>query len=488
MSITTENVLLIGSILLFISILFGKTSYRFGVPTLIFFLLVGMLAGSDGIGKLEFNDPSVAQFIGIVALNVILFSGGLDTDWKSVRPVLWQGATLSTLGVTLTALMAGLFVSSITDLSIIEGLLLGAIVSSTDAAAVFSILRSKNTGLKGSLRPILELESGSNDPMAYFLTITFIMLATNPEKSGWIVLPLFLKQIIIGAAVGIGTGYLGRYVINRIHLDYEGLYPVLAIAIMFFAFAGTDFAGGNGFLAVYIAAVFLGNQDLIHKKTIIKVFDGIAWLMQIVLFLTLGLLVTPSSVLPVVGVGLLISLFLMFVARPLSVLISLLPFRMLSREKLFISWIGLRGAVPIVFATYPLIAGMEKAGIIFNIVFFISVSSVLLQGTSLPFMARILHVNLPVRIRKKTPLEKELSETFMSEITEIMIPEGSDIAGKRIVDLRFPHTAFIMMIKRGDSYLTPNGATVLQEKDTLLILTHDEKTLSQVDECLKKTI
>lgn len=488
MSITTENVLLIGSILLFISILLGKTSYRFGVPTLIFFLLVGMLAGNDGIGKLEFNDPSVAQFIGIVALNFILFSGGLDTDWKSVRPVLWQGATLSTVGVTLTALMAGVFVSVITDLTLLEGLLLGAIVSSTDAAAVFSILRSKNTGLKGNLRPTLELESGSNDPMAYFLTITFIMLATNPEKSGWVILPIFLQQIILGAAMGIGTGYLGRYVINRIHLDYEGLYPVLAIAIMFFAFAGTNFIGGNGFLAVYISAVFLGNQDLIHKKTIIKVFDGIAWLMQIVLFLTLGLLVTPSSVLPVVGVGLMISLFLMLVARPLSVWISLLPFRMRNRERLFISWVGLRGAVPIVFATYPLIAGMDKAGIIFNIVFFISVSSVLVQGTSLPFMARLLHVNLPVRVRKKSPLEKELSETFKSEITEIPIPEDSDVVGKRIVDLGFPRTAFIMMIKRDNSYITPSGATVLQGNDTLLILTRDEKTLSRVDDCLKKKV
>jgi cell volume regulation protein A len=487
MSITTENVLLIGSILLFISILLGKTSYRFGVPTLILFLLVGMLAGNDGIAKLEFNDPSVAKFIGIVALNFILFSGGLDTVWKSVRPVLWQGVTISTAGVILTASFVGFFVAAITDFTLIEGFLLGSIVSSTDAAAVFSILRSKNTSLKGNLRPTLELESGSNDPMAYFLTITFIMLATNPDMNGWIVLPIFLKQIILGAVFGIGTGYLGRYVINYIRLDYEGLYPVLVIAIMFFAFAGTDFTGGNGFMAVYISAVYLGNQELIHKKTIIKVFDGIAWLMQIVLFLTLGLLVTPSSVLPVIGVGLLISLFLMLIARPLSVWLSLLPFRMRNRERLFISWVGLRGAVPIVFATYPLIAGIEKAGLIFNIVFFISVSSVILQGTSLPMVAKLLHVNLPSRVRKKTPLEKELSETFMSEITEISIPEGSEVAGKRIVDLKLPHTAFVMMIKRGDVYLTPNGSTELQAKDTLLILTHDEKTLLQVDDCLKRT-
>jgi potassium/hydrogen antiporter len=486
MNITTENILLIGSVLLFISILAGKTSYRFGVPTLIFFLVVGMLAGNDGIGKIEFNDPKIAQFIGIVALNFILFSGGFDTDWKSVKPVLWKGVTLSTLGVILTAASVGIFVHFVTDFSLIEGLLLGAIVSSTDAAAVFSILRSKNTGLKGNIRPTLEFESGSNDPMAYFLTIAFLMLLTSPEKSVLSIIPFFIMQITIGAAMGVAIGYAGKFIINRIKLDYEGLYPVLVIAIMLFAFAGTDFAGGNGFLAVYISAVYLGNQDLIHKKTIIKVFDGFAWLMQIVLFLTLGLLVTPSSVVPVMGIGLLISVFLILFARPLSVYLSLSFFKMRNRERLFISWVGLRGAVPIVFATYPLIAGIDKAGLIFNIVFFISVSSVLLQGTSLPLIARLLHVALPDKVRKKTPLEVELSETFRSEITEIEIPEGSPVAGRKIVDLGFPRTAFIMMIKRNEGYITPNGSTPLEEKDKLLILTHDSKTLENVYQCFRK--
>jgi cell volume regulation protein A len=293
-------------------------------------------------------------------------------------------------------------------------------------------------------------------------------------------------QISLGAAMGIGIGYLGKFIINRIRLDYEGLYPVLVIAIMFFAFSGTTFIGGNGFLAVYISAVFLGNQDLIHKKTIIKVFDGFAWLMQIVLFLTLGLLVTPSSVVPVMGIGLLISVFLIVFARPLSVFISLAFFRMRNRERLFISWVGLRGAVPIVFATYPLIAGLDKAGLIFNLVFFISVTSVLLQGTSLSLVARLLHVALPDRVRKKTPLEVELSETFRSEITELEIPTGSQVAGKKIVDLGFPRSAFIMMIKRNEGYITPNGSTMLEEKDKLLILTHDTKTLDDVNACFRK--
>jgi cell volume regulation protein A len=486
MSITTENILLIGSILLFISILAGKTSYRFGVPTLLFFLLIGMLAGSEGIGRIEFNDPGLAQFIGIVALNFILFSGGFDTDWKLVRPVLWKGLTLSTAGVLLTAAATGLFVHLIMGFPILEALLLGSIVSSTDAAAVFSILRAKNTGLKGNLRSTLELESGSNDPMAYFLTIAFIGLIINTDRSTASIIPQFLMQFSLGALFGIATGYFGRFVINRIRLDYEGLYPVLVIAIMFFSFAAADFVGGNGFLSVYITAVYLGNQDLMHKRTIIKVFDGIAWLMQIVLFLTLGLLVTPSSVLPVMGSGLLISVFLIIFARPLSVYLSLWPFRMRNRDRLFISWIGLRGAVPIVFATYPMIAGIEKAGLIFNIVFFISVTSVLIQGTSLPLVARLLKVALPEKLRRKTPLEVELSETFRSEITEIRIPEGSDVAGRKIIDLKFPRTAFIMMIKRAEGYITPNGSTELHEGDTLLILTHDEETLERVNSCLNQ--
>ncbi len=319
MNLTTENFLLIGSILLFISIIAGKTSYKFGVPTLILFLAIGMLAGSEGIGRINFNDPKTSQFIGIVALNFVLFSGGLDTHWKTVRPVLWQGVTLSTLGVLITATSVGFFVHFLTDFTIYEGLLLGAIVSSTDAAAVFSILRSKNIGLKDKLRHTLELESGSNDPMAYFLTIAFTGLVLNQNANLVDIIPMFFEQILIGGFLGFVFGRLGRFVINKISLEFECLYPVLVIALMFFTFSFTDFIEGNGFLAVYIAAVYLGNHDLIHKKAIIKAFDGFAWLMQIILFLTLGLLVFPSQVFPIVGIGLIISLFLIIVARPLSV-------------------------------------------------------------------------------------------------------------------------------------------------------------------------
>lgn len=484
MNITTENVLLIGSILLLISILAGKTSYKFGVPTLILFLLVGVLAGSEGIGKINFNDPQLAQFIGIVSLNFILFSGGLDTSWKSIKPVVWQGISLSTLGVLITAISVGFFVFFITDFTIYEGLLLGAIVSSTDAAAVFSILRAKNLGLKTNLRPTLELESGSNDPMAYFLTIAFLGLVINQDLSIYSIIPLFLKQILIGGALGFGFGKLSKYMINRIRLDFEGLYPVLAIALMFITFSFTDFVGGNGFLAVYLCAVYLGNHNIIHKKTIIKMFDGLAWLMQIVLFLTLGLLVFPSQVLPVLGLGMFISFFLIFIARPLSVFISLIFFKMKMRRRWYISWVGLRGAVPIVFATYPLLAGIEKANMIFNIVFFVSLSSVLVQGTTLSLVAKWLHVALPFKVKPKSPVDAFLADEEKSFIREIIIPENNHSVGKPIVQLKFPRKAIIAMISRDDKFLTPNGTTEIEPNDMLIVLSEDNETLKEVYESL----
>lgn len=485
MNLTTENILLVGSILLLISILAGKTSYKFGVPTLIFFLAVGMLAGTDGIGRINFNDSKIAQFLGIVSLNFILFSGGLDTNWKAVRPVLWQGISLSTLGVLLTAVSLGVFVWLITDFTIFESLLLGSIVSSTDAAAVFSMLRSKSLALKTNIRPTLELESGSNDPMAYVLTIAFLSLVVNQDQSLVSIVPLFLKQMILGGIAGFVFGRLSKTVINGIRLDFEGLYPVLVIALMFITFSATDAFGGNGFLAVYICAVYLGNQDLIHKKTILKMYDGLAWLMQIVLFLTLGLLVSPSHVVPVAGIGMVISIFLILVARPLSVFLSLIFFRMKMRRRFYISWVGLRGAVPIVFATYPLLAGIEKAEMIFNIVFFISVTSVLIQGTTLTTVAKWLHVALPEKVKPIAPTDAFLAEHPKTVMQEIIIIPDCIAVGKKIVELGFPKTAIIAMIKREDKYITPNGATGIEANDTLIVLSDKQDGIDKVFDCLQ---
>lgn len=484
MSLTTENILLVGSILLFLSLFAGKTSYKYGIPVLVLFLAIGMLAGSEGIGGIYFDNPKIAQFIGIIALNFILFSGGFDTDWKIVKPILWHGISLSTLGVLITAVTVGLFVWAITDFTIYEGLLLGSIVSSTDSAAVFSILRSKSIALKGNLRPTLELESGSNDPMAYVLTLMFTGLVMTQDSSMAGMIFFLLQQILIGGALGYVFGKFGKRIINGIKLDVEGLYIVLMIAIMFFSFSATDFVGGNGFLAVYVCAVYLGNQDLIHKKKFIKSFDSFAWLMQIVLFLTLGLLVFPSHIVPVLGVGIIISLFLILIARPIGVFSSLAFFKGQKRGKIFISWVGLRGAVPIVFATYPLIAGAEKANMIFNIVFFISLTSVLIQGTTLPVVARWLKLSIPVSDKQLTQTDIELSDSIKQMLTEIVIPDGCTTAGKQIVNLGLPKTILISIIKRDDKFITPTGSTELEAGDRLFVLTENKEDLVEVFSCL----
>ena len=484
MRLTTENILFIGSILLFISLFAGKTSYKYGVPVLIFFVIIGILAGSEGIGGIVFDNPKIAQFIGIIALNFILFSGGFETNWQSIKPVLWHGVTLSTLGVLITALSVGFFVWAITDFTIYEGLLLGSIVSSTDSAAVFSILRSKKLALKGNLRPTLELESGSNDPMAYALTITFMGLVINQDSSAVSTIAVFLKQILLGGFLGFLFGRIGKIIINGIKLDFEGLYIVLLIAIMFFSFAATDLLGGNGFLAVYLCAIYLGNQDLIHKKKILKSFDSFAWLMQIVLFLTLGLLVFPSQIIPVIGIGLAISAFLIIFARPLSVFLSLSPFKVQNRSRWFISWVGLRGAVPIVFATYPLLAGIDKSNMIFNIVFFISLTSVIIQGTTLPVVAKWLHILLPEKAKQRSPIDIELTESAKSVFTKIVISPKSSVAGKQIVQLGLPKTTLISFIQRDDKYIIPDGSTILNPNDILFLLTENKAGLARVFDCL----
>lgn len=485
MNLTIENILLVGSILLLISIIAGKTSNRYGVPTLLLFLAIGMLAGSDGLGGIRFDDPKLTQFIGIVALNFILFSGGLDTNWKSVKPILREGLALSTIGVLITAFSVGIFVWSLTDFTFYESMLLGSIVSSTDAAAVFSILRSKSLGLKSNLRPTLEFESGSNDPMAYVLTIAFLSLVVHSEKSVWSIVPFFLQQMFIGAIGGFGFGYLSKFLVNKIRLDIEGLYPVLVIGLMFLTFSATDFVGGNGFLAIYISAVYLGNHDLIHKKTILKMYDGLAWLMQIVLFLTLGLLVFPSQMLPFFGVGMVISLFLIVVARPIGVFLSLAFFKMKLRRRIYISWVGLRGAVPIVFATYPLLAGIEKADSIFNIVFFIAVTSVLIQGTTLSLMAKLLHVGIPEKVKPLSEAEKFLLDFPKSFFQEFEISENDASVHKRIVDLHFPTTAFIVMIKRQDIYIRPGGSTEILPKDVLMVIADRKEDFEKVEVCVR---
>ena len=483
MTLSAENILLLGSLLLFLSIISSKTSFSLGIPSLILFLVVGMLAGSDGPGGIFFNDYKIAELLGVVALNFILFSGGLETKWESIKPILWQGISLATIGVLITALLVGIFATYLLGFTLLQGLLLGAIVSSTDAAAVFSILRSRSVGLKGNLRPTLELESGSNDPMAYFLTVSLTYLIAEPDATVVSLIPKFLQGMILGGIGGYGFGKIMIWIINRIKLDIDGLYPVLILSLVFFTYAFTDFIGGNGFLAVYISALILGNSNFLHKKSLIKFYDGQAWLMQIVMFLTLGLLVYPHEIPPIIGPGVLIALFLIFIARPVAVLISLSFTKLNIRKKLFLSWVGLRGAVPIIFATYPLLAGIQGANNIFNLVFFISVSSVLLQGTTLPMVARWLHVSVPEKIKRKFPLDIELKDNFKSELVELDIPAGSTAIGKAVMELALPKKALIVLIHRDGKYITASGDTEIMPNDHMLVMADSKETVERVFEC-----
>lgn len=388
--------LLISSLLLLLSILAWKVSNRLGIPALIFFLGIGMLAGSDGPGGIYFDNAQVAQSLGVVALAFILFAGGLETEWKVVRPALGAALSLSTVGVLLTAIVVAVFALLVFHVSFAEGLLLGAIISATDAAAVFSVLGARNLQLKGQLLPLLELESGTNDPMAVFLTIGLTALLANPHESVFSLLLLFVQQMGVGIIMGLLIGWVATWLISRLNLDVEGLYRVFTIALVLFSYGLTALLGGSGFLAVYLTGMLLGNSAVQRVDRLSRFHDSLAWLMQIAMFLILGLLVFPSRLPAVFVDGLLVTAVAVFLARPASVLIALLPFKMPLQEKLFVGWVGLRGAVPIVLATFPLLAGLSKASYLFDLVFFVVLASVLLQGTTVPFVARWLRVTAPV--------------------------------------------------------------------------------------------
>jgi potassium/hydrogen antiporter len=465
------EILLVGlAAFLLLAIVGSKATTKTGVPVLLLFLALGMLAGSDGLGGFYFDNPWLAQSVGVVALAFILFSGGLDTPWKEVRPVLRQGLALSTLGVTLTALCVGWFAFALLGFSLQEGILLGAIIASTDAAAVFSVLNSKSVRLKGRLKELLELESGSNDPMAVFLTVGMLQLIANPGQSPLSLIPLFVLQMALGALIGFAAGRGAVWLINRLRLEYDGLYPVLSFALVLITYGATALVGGNGFLAVYLAGLVMGQQDFLHKRSLAQFHDGLAWLMQIVMFLTLGLQVFPSRLPAVAASGLLVALFLIFVARPLSVFIALAPAGLRLRDKLFVSWVGLRGAAPIVLATFPLLAGVARADTIFHLVFFIVLASVLLQGTLIIPMARWLKVydNTPPRL---SPLAYVMRDrTIANDLAEIHVQPDAPGVGKQIVDLHLPEDVLIVLIGRGSDMVVPRGSTIIEPGDTVLVM------------------
>lgn len=480
-----EGVVLIGAIILFFSILAGKAGYRMGLPTLLLFLAVGMLFGSDGLG-IQFSSPKITQFIGMLALCIILFSGGMDTKVDEIKPVAIPGVVLATVGVLLTTIVTGTFIYYLTnatnDYSVLtypQSLLLGAVMSSTDSASVFSILRSKGIHLKEKLRPMLELESGSNDPMAYMLTI---MLISYIELGGMKIQDALLAlglQLVVGAVLGYILGRITVWVINHINIQNGSLYPILLLSTALFVFGMTSLCKGNGYLAVYIAGLIVGNNKIMHKKSISTFFDGFGWLWQIVMFLTLGLLVNPHELFPVAGIGLSIGAFMILIARPLSVFITLLPFKHFSfKGKLYISWVGLRGAVPIIFATYPLLAGIDHASMFFNIVFFITILSLLLQGTTVAWFAKIL--GLIDKDVKKSVFNFDLPDEIRSEMGEVEITPEMLTNGCRLIDLALPEHSLVVLIKRNESFFIPRGSTTLVGGDILLIISDDKSSMEEM--------
>ncbi len=480
-----DFVLLAGSALFLFSIVVNKVFSRFGLPALILFLGIGMLAGSEGLGGIHFSDASAAKSLGIVALVYILFSGGLDTDWHAVRPVIGAGLTLSMLGTFLTAASVGAFSVYVLGFSILEGFLLGAVISSTDAAAVFSILRSRNISLKKSLKPLLEFESGSNDPMAVFMTLGIISVIESAEFNGLNLLVFFAKQMVFGAFFGYVMSRVIITTMNRLDLEYEGLYSVLSLSLVLFTYAAASYFQGNGFLAVYLAGLLMAKEGFFYKKNLLHFHDGLAWLMQIAMFLTLGLLVFPSRLIPVIVPGILVSAFLMFVARPLSVYFCFLPFRFGIREKAMISWVGLRGAAPIILATFVLTANTPQADTIFNIVFFVVITSVLLQGTTLPYVAKWLKVDAPLQKRPISPLEFEHRKGVDAELLELIVPYHGEVSGKAIYGINLPADSLVTLICRDDKFIMASGKTVLEEGDVVLVLVNQEN-LSKVKSIFNK--
>lgn len=482
MIFTAENILLIGSVLIFTSILISKTGYRFGIPTLLLFLLVGMLFGSDGLG-LQFNSAEDAQFIGMMALSIILFTGGMETKFTDIKPVLKEGIVLSTVGVLLTTLLTGLFIFYISgwnstniELTFMVSLLLAATMSSTDSASVFSLLRSQKMNLKENLRPMLELESGSNDPMAYMLTIVLIqVISSGSSLSIGLLIKDLLVQFLIGGALGYSMGRFMSWLINKLGLSNSSLYSILLLSMVFITFTTTDMLKGNGYLAVYIAGVVVGNMKLSYRKEINTFMNGLTWLFQIIMFITLGLLVNPHEMLDTAVVALLIGVFMIIVARPLSVFACLLPFRGISaKAKLFVSWVGLRGAVPIIFATYPVIAQIEGSHQLFNIVFFITLLSLVIQGMTISSVARWLKLDLPLE-KEGNEFGVELPDEIDSQLHDIALNEEMLVHGNRLADMNIPKGSLVMLIKRGNEFLIPNGQMELHVGDKLLFITESGK-------------
>jgi cell volume regulation protein A len=467
------------ALLVLAGVIASKISSRLGVPALLLFLGVGMVTGSDVLGWISFDEFELARTIGVFALAFILFAGGLDTEWSKVRNVAAPAVALATVGVGLTAVIVGLVAAWALDVPLLVGLLIGAIVSSTDAAAVFSVLRSRSVSLRGRLRPLLELESGSNDPMAVFLTIGLIELVIRPEQTALALVPMFFNQMIVGLALGLVFAKLTVMAINRLRLEYDGLYPVVTLSVVILTYAATVSLGGSGFLAVYVCGLAMGNADFLHKRSLIRFHDAIGWLAQISMFLVLGLLVFPSQLPEVALPALIVAAALVAVARPAAVMATLAVSRFSWQERLMVSWVGLRGAAPIILATFPLVAGVSEAALIFNVVLFVVLISVMVQGTSIPWVARRLGVDAPLQDQRPYPLEAVYTGDGDTSLHELWVESGAVADGGTIIDLAMPDGSLVVLISRDDDFVVPQGSTKLKAGDRVLVLA-DDAALPQI--------
>ena len=490
MFFSTENILLIGSVLLFVSLVAGKTGYRFGVPALLLFLVVGMLFGSDGLG-IQFNNPTQAQFIGMIALSIILFSGGMDTKMNEIRPIIGEGVVLATFGVFITAFITGAFIfwtSAFTGqhiaLTLTEALLLASVMSSTDSASVFSILRSRKLHLKHNLRPMLELESGSNDPMAYLLTILFIQMIQSAGMSFGELALQFSVQLGIGAVCGYLLGRLAVLILNKINIQYESLYPVLLLALVFFIFSFTNLLHGNGYLAVYISGVIVGNRAFVHKRSVTSFFDGFAWLCQIVMFLTLGLLVNPHELLGVATFRTFSGNFphIRSTSRQCVSVPASVPQTSLQRTTF--RFMGrLAGCRTDYFRHLSANCRRSPCRSDFNVVFFITILSLIVQGMSIPSVAQWLGLGEPAPKTGNT-FGMALPEEIKSAMSEIEITEELLQKGELLMNLPLPDNTLVAMIKRNNNYMVPKGKTRLCPGDKLLVISDNDKELINTYESL----
>jgi cell volume regulation protein A len=473
----TEPWLLVAAVLLIAGVVVSKTSSRFGVPSLLLFLGIGMLAGSDGIARIEFDDFELARIFGTVALGYILFSGGLGTRFRDIRPVLAAGLVLASVGVVVTASLVGILASLILDLTWAEGFLIGAVVASTDAAAVFSILRSRGVTVPSRLVATLELESGSNDPAAVFLTIAAIDIVMGDTSGPLAVAGMFVLQMAIGAICGYVLARSTVWALNRLQLDFDGMYPVLTFAFVLLTLEGVTAIGGSGFLAVYVAGVTMANRDFVHKRSLIRFHDGVAWLMQIAMFVLLGLLVFPTELGDVAVQSMLVAAVLVFVARPVAVLASLVWFRLPLRQLAFISWVGLRGATPIILATFPVAAGVPNGEQVFNVVFFVVLTSVLVQGTTIGPAARRLELtDGPGPPGRRVSFDTVITGDDGPTLHELTVSPRSAAAGRKVIDLDLPPAALIVLVRRGEYSFMPQGTTTLNAGDDILIAANAEHT------------